>query len=129
MTELASPKGCQCKEPMPLQRRGEEGLEGLKPFSTALLLVPTAAEVLQDKLPSHAYLPYQRELLEKAAGYLGSAYIDVAPALRQRNAAGEQVYYRTDHHWVTAAAYEGYAAYLSWLGLEPLGIQTISRKP
>ncbi|MEA4891395.1 MAG: DHHW family protein [Peptococcaceae bacterium] len=96
-----------------------ESLEGLQPFQTALLLVPTAAEVLRDKLPAYAYLPDQAELLAQAKADLGEAYIDVTPALREMNASGRQVYYRTDHHWVTAAAYQGYAAYLEWLGLTP----------
>ena len=97
----------------------EKSLEGLRPFRTALLLAPTAGEVLRDKLPAHAYLPDQAQLLELARQRLGDIYLDIGPALKELNAAGGQVYYRTDHHWVTRAAYEGAAAYLAWLGLEP----------
>ena len=42
--------------------------------------------------------------------------IDMTEEFRTRYAAGEYVYYRTDHHWTTGGAYLAYAAILEAMG-------------
>ena len=44
--------------------------------------------------------------------------VDVTDILRERHAAGEYVYYRTDHHWTTRGAYYAYAALMREMGME-----------
>lgn len=80
-------------------------------WEAKVMLVPTADNVLRDKLPAHAPCFDQGMLLEKAAGQMGEErFIDVYAALREH--AGEEIYYRTDHHWTSLGAYYGYLAWL-----------------
>lgn len=70
-------------------------------------LIPSAAEVWRDKLPKGAESWDQTELLEKSD-------IDFREALAAH--VGEQVFYRTDHHWTTLGAYYGYTAVMEAFG-------------
>lgn len=83
---------------------------------TRVMLVPTADNILSDKLP--AFAPYydQKELLEWAKIMLGQKHvIDVFATLKEH--AGEPIYYRTDHHWTTLGAYYGYQEFARAYGL------------
>ncbi len=78
-------------------------------------LIPTAAEIWKDKLPSGAPLFDQLQYLEKAKE-LGAIWVDMADVLSEH--ADEKIYYRTDHHWTSLGAYYGYTAFLQAAGLE-----------
>lgn len=77
----------------------------------SLILVPSPASVLSDKLPEGA--PY----------YDGNAMVHTAEAVTKRTkfidtrselkeyAKQNQVYFRTDHHWTALGAYAAYSAY------------------
>lgn len=74
---------------------------------TKVMLVPTADNILTEKLPAFAPFYDQKELLEWAKTMLGKEHvIDVFTTLEEH--AKEPVYYRTDHHWTTLGAYYGY---------------------
>ncbi len=84
-------------------------------YGAKVMLVPTADNVLTDKLPAYAPFYDQDELLGQARSAVGEeAYIDVASALREH--AQEEIYYRTDHHWTSLGAYYGYQAWLGHTG-------------
>lgn len=86
-------------------------------WDAKVMLVPTADNVLKDKLPAHA--PYYDEevLLGKTAERVGEErFIDVYSVLKEH--AGEDIYYRTDHHWTSLGAYY---AYLAWLEAQEEG--------
>lgn len=70
-------------------------------------LIPSAAEVWREKLPAGAESWDQTDLLEESG-------IDFQAALTAH--AGEQIFYRTDHHWTTLGAYYGYTAVMEALG-------------
>ena len=76
-------------------------------------LIPSAAELWKDKLPAGAPSWDQNILLEMAES-TGLNTVDFLSALREH--AGEQIFYRTDHHWTTLGAYYGYAAIMESLG-------------
>lgn len=81
-----------------------------------LMPVPTPAAVLSEKLPADAPL-YDADAVWNQCRELTQAcrFID----LRERfDAAREQIYYRTDHHWTAWGAYEAYLAYCGAAGLE-----------
>ncbi|MBQ9142569.1 MAG: hypothetical protein IJX63_12405 [Lachnospiraceae bacterium] len=83
---------------------------------TKVMLVPTADNILTDKLP--AFAPYydQRDLLEQVKESVGEAHvIDMFPVLEAHTE--EEIYYRTDHHWTTLGAYYGYEAFTKAYGL------------
>lgn len=87
-------------------------------WNATVMLVPTADNILKEKLP--AYAPYYDEtaLLERVAQLAGEErYVDVYAALRRH--AGEEIYYRTDHHWTSLGAYYGYLAWAETAGVEP----------
>lgn len=45
--------------------------------------------------------------------------VDLMPTLRAASKYGQAVFYRTDHHWTTSAAYLAYAELAPSLGIEP----------
>lgn len=94
-----------------------------------ILMVPTPAAVLSGKLPTNAPMydaDAMWESLKTATPNCG--FID----LRQSFAAsGEQLYYRTDHHWTNAGAYLAYTEFCKAMGLaakpmEAFGVQQVS---
>ncbi len=79
-------------------------------WDATVMLVPTADNILTDKLP--AYAPYYDEtrllgLVEERVG--SEHWVDVYSILKEH--AGEEIYYRTDHHWTSLGAYYGYLAW------------------
>ena len=83
------------------------------------MLVPTAAQILSNKLPYCAPNPDQKALLDyaKAQGLDTVNVFDVLSAHRD-----EYIYYKTDHHFTSLGAYYCYAAWLQAQGktAEPL---------
>ena len=76
-----------------------------------VMIVPNAVDILRDKLPSFAS-PYDEELyLKKTEESLPEGiWFDAAGILKDHDQ--EEIYYRTDHHWETLAAfyvYQGWA--------------------
>lgn len=92
-------------------------------WDAMVMLVPTADNILKDKMP--AYAPYYDEagLLGRVEAAVGAEhYIDVCSVLRQH--AGEEIYYRTDHHWTSLGAYYGYLAWAEAMG-RPAGLYDV----
>lgn len=86
-------------------------------WGASVMLVPTADNVLSEKLPPGA--PYYDEaaFLERVEDEIGQEHlIDVYSALRGH--AREEIYYRTDHHWTSLGAYYGYLAWMEAQGRE-----------
>lgn len=77
-------------------------------------LIPSAAEVWREKLRSGAESWDQAAFIAKAAALEGVEAVDFQTALSAH--AGEDIYYRTDHHWTTLGAYYGYTALMEALG-------------
>ena len=79
----------------------------VKQWDAAVMLVPTADNILTDKMP--AYAPYydQAALLETIAEQVGDDhYIDVYGSLKAH--AEEEIYYRNEHNWKSLGDYYGY---------------------
>lgn len=83
-----------------------------------IMLVPTADNILTEKLPDHAAYYPQQELLEQVKETAGSYVIDVTDTLREHKE--EYIYYGTDHHWTTRGAYYGYLAWASTMNMTPV---------
>lgn len=82
-------------------------------ISMDTILVPVAAQVLTDKLPAYAPVADYAAILE----VLTDAGVDTVDMLTSLAAhSGENIYYRTDHHWTSLGAYYAYCA---WRGIEP----------
>lgn len=94
-----------------VEKRMQQLRELVEAFpATEVMLIPTADNILTDKLPRFA--PYYDDtiLLDRVAEVIGKErMINVYDTLKKH--ADEEIYYRTDHHWTTLGAYY---AYLEW---------------
>lgn len=103
------------------QKKYETNLKMIHAFAQqenmdcTLLLVPSPATVLQDKLPNRAVM-YDSNSLEKLGEqYFSDQWLNITEDL-QKVSKDEQVYFRTDHHWTLRGAYEAYCAYTEHIG-------------
>lgn len=79
-------------------------------WDAKVMLVPTADNVLTEKMPENASYYDQVSFLAKVKNLVGEEnYVDVYSALSEH--ADEEIYYRTDHHWTSLGAYYGYEAW------------------
>ena len=88
-------------------------LAGKTDAQVHLGLIPSAAEIWRDRLPAGAY-SWDQTLLLEMAEKSGLNTVDFLTVLQEK--AGEQIFYRTDHHWTTLGAYYGYTAIMEALG-------------
>jgi hypothetical protein len=80
------------------------------------MLVPTADNILTDKLPENAPYFDEKAFLERVRKTVGEEnFIDVYSALEEH--ADEEIYYRTDHHWTSLGALYGYRAWAEAKGV------------
>ncbi|MBE6848235.1 MAG: hypothetical protein E7503_08965 [Ruminococcus sp.] len=94
--------------------------EALPQSSLYFLPAPTAGLICREALPSYA--PYYDESgkMELAFGLLenrGCTVVDLRTDFAARTDSGEQLYYRTDHHWNTRGAFAAYEAFAQAAGL------------
>ncbi|MGM9598007.1 MAG: DHHW family protein [Eubacteriales bacterium] len=89
-------------------------------ISVRVMLVPTAIEIMSDKLPPFAPHASQQDMLEYAKKQ-GLDIVDVSETLRSHS--DEYIYYRTDHHYTSLGAYYCYAAWMSAAGRTPLPLE------
>lgn len=91
-----------------------------------IMLVPTADNILTDKLPDYAPYYPQQEFLEQVKEAAGSYMIDVTNTLKEHRE--EPIYYGTDHHWTTRGAYYGYLAWAAAMNMTPTSynVQTVA---
>ena len=87
------------------------------------MMVPSASQVLTDKLPAFA-APYDQEnVLRRIREKLvetGAETEMMVPVLEQlKEHSQESIYYRTDHHWTAQGAYYGYEIWAESMGIEP----------
>ena len=79
-------------------------------WDAQVMLVPTADNILVDKMPSHAPYYDQTAMLNRMREQIGDRnWVDVCSILKEH--AKEEIYYRTDHHWTSLGAYYGYQAW------------------
>ena len=88
-----------------------------------LMLVPNAVSILEDHLPYGAKGDQDHTIALVGEHLTNCDLLDVTPKFRELAKAGEeQLYYRTDHHWTTDAAYHALTAYEAHCGV------TVSRQ-
>lgn len=88
-----------------------EKLKELVEYCNAkVMLVPTADNIITEKLPANARYYNQTQLLRQVEDIIGEEqFIDVYSILKEHSE--EEIYYHTDHHWTTKGAYYGYQAW------------------
>ena len=78
-----------------------------------VMLIPTAAQILSDKLPAYAPNLDQKALLD-FTGAQGLDTVNVFDILSEHK--NEYIYYKTDHHFTSLGAYYCYAAWMQAQG-------------
>ena len=81
-------------------------------------LIPSSSAVWADRLPAGAPTADALSWIEEMYFATGASTVDLAGALLAHQ--GEDIYYRTDHHWTSLGAFYGANAIFEALGLEPL---------
>lgn len=86
----------------------------------SLMVVPSAGEMLESKLPAvHNTYPdaevYDYILGNKAENV---RFMDLRESFGDCVGNDTQIYYKTDHHWTSEGAYTAYALYCDRMGLE-----------
>ncbi len=100
----------------------ESNLKAVDKFAGAagipvyLMLIPTAADIWREKLPSGAPGDDQPEIITDISQRTKALTADAYGALMAH--ADEPVYYRTDHHWTSLGACYGADALLEAMELE-----------
>ena len=94
--------------------------ETFGPEHLTCIVVPNAVKILEDRLPAFAD-PYDEELyLDRIRESLPEGvWFDASAVLRQIHGTDteKQLYYRTDHHWTTEAAFDVCAAWMEEKGI------------
>ena len=85
-----------------------------------LVMVPSTGYICSDKLPlvhdiyrDDEYLDYIRDYSDA----VGIRFLDMRDTFKRAYRSGSQLYYRTDHHWTSEAAYLTYREYCKIFGL------------
>lgn len=111
----------------------EKNLGFLQEFSAGkdnltLAVIPSAYEIYPENLPYGLNQVNQKSEIEGVYTKLGAQMrtIDLYPTLTEHK--DNYIYYRTDHHWTTDGAYLAYVQYCNAKGLEPVSLNTLTRK-
>ena len=85
---------------------------------TYMMLVPDAAAVLDDTLPSLAVVSDQSRMIAQVKRELGDSvtWIDAESVLNKH--AGEKIYYKTDPHWTSLGAFYVFQAVAETLKID-----------
>lgn len=87
------------------------------PINTMFLLAPNAVSINEDSLPKNAFVKNQNAQMDYIFNYLNPniARIDIRDTLTSHK--DEYLFYKSDHHWTSLAAYYGFseiANYMKW---------------
>lgn len=107
--------------------RLDENTEIIKTFADSvdvpvtMTLVPSTGYIMEDKLPSN-HLPYKDDQyfaqMESAFKDSGVSFVNLLEPFQTYTANGDQLYYKTDHHWTSLGAYRAYQLICQSMGLE-----------
>lgn len=91
------------------------------PVETTVLIAPSTGYVCSAILPA-VHGEYRDDALfdEMQAELSSAGFVDIRDTFKSEYAAGNQMYYKTDHHWTAYGAYTAYKALAGTLGYTPL---------
>ena len=88
-------------------------------LNVCVSIVPTAACVMEDKLPSNVPIrDQQMDIANIQAKLSGVKFLDVTEALKANT--NQELYYRTDHHWTSLGAYYAFLAMADGMKIKPV---------
>lgn len=113
--------------PLPADNRVEANLEAVVKFSrntnvpVTMMVVPSCGYIMEDKLPC-VHEEYSDDVIfpqiSRTLGENGVDFVDLRQTFKNRTAKGEELYYRTDHHWTSPGAYTAYRQLCKSLGVK-----------
>lgn len=122
-----SDDGYIINQPLDSENRLLENTELIKTFAqsvdvpVSMVLVPSTGYIMEDKLPAN-HLKYNDEeyfaQIEQSLKDSGVNFINILDEFVQYASHGQQLYYKTDHHWTSLGAYRAYQLICQSLGLE-----------
>lgn len=87
-------------------------------LNTNLMIIPSTGYIMSDKLPENHKEYLDEQYFDTIQQNLGDMkFISVMNAFKLAAQSGDQLYYRTDHHWTTPGAYLAYLQYCKSMGL------------
>ncbi len=87
---------------------------------TTVLVAPSTGYICADKLPAVHKEYRDNELFTEMSTILQAAdFVDIRESLKAEYANGNQVFYRTDHHWTIRGAYTAYKSLSKALDFTP----------
>lgn len=93
-----------------------------------VMLVPTASEILTQKLPPFATGFDQNGMLNSLYERLPEGTgLDLRETLKEH--AAEYIYYKTDHHWTTLGAFYAYREWAQAMGFEAPSLEEVTQIP
>ncbi len=98
--------------------------------NVCVMLVPTAFDILGDKLPAHTSTDGQSMDMQKIFdGISAKNAIKVNPTAALKDKKSDvDLYYRLDHHWTSEGAYIGYEEFCKAMGLTPSPLESFNKK-
>jgi hypothetical protein len=93
-----------------------------------VVMVPTAAAVLTDKLPAYATQWDESSIMNRIQDGLvfPESFIDVTEALKAKSKS--YIYFRTDHHWTALGAYYAYVEWAKSCGITPTPLEDFEKE-
>jgi len=93
-------------------------------YNVTFALVPTAYEIMQNKLPANSYTNAYDTVLAQVKNKIKSPSVKIADVKSVlHNSKDHQLYYRTDHHQTAHGSYWLYTALGTSLSFEPYSIE------
>ena len=90
---------------------------------STVMVVPTSSAILTEKLPYGAPVPDEIPLIEEIGVSVDGLATFCNPVPELQAHTGEEIYYRTDHHWTSLGAYYAYTAWAKTQGIVPHDLQ------
>lgn len=126
MEQYTSPSDADMADRVRAIQAFDQATAGLRKY---VMLAPTAAALLSNKLPAYAPVGDERADLDRIRGLLphGIHFVDVYSVL---DAVRDQpIFYKTDHHWATEGAYYAYRELCKQMGIVPQDKDSFDIRP
>src|SRR5690625_2083086 len=109
------------------EERASQHVEAVNAFgrqlqseNVALMLVPSSLSIYPEKVPPYVGGSGEREAIDWIYDQLDGRIASLSLLEILLKKKDETIYFRTDHHWTTLGAYEGYVQAVEAFGMEPL---------
>ena len=116
-------------EPLnPIDNRLDENTEIIKNFALSIdvpvtmTIVPSTGYIMNDKLPLN-HLPYEDEKyfesFENSFKESNVNFVNLLNPFKEYTKNGDQLYYKTDHHWTSLGAFRAYQLICNSMAITP----------